>query len=125
MATAFDITILWSVVSDTITFLTGRAEKKKDNVIEAHKVINSAFIKTYHYLRNNRGQYVPNPELAESWNLASAAVMKVDEILGEMLYNKSRFWLDPDLYFNLNRQEEIIELNEVVDEMERLRKKIK
>lgn len=51
--------------------------------------------------------------------------MKVNLELGEMLYQKSRFWLDPDLYFNLNRQSEIIELNHIVDEMERLRIQLK
>lgn len=45
--------------------------------------------------------------------------------LGNMLYTKSRFWLDPNLYFNLGREDEVIELNQIVDEMERLRKKIK
>jgi hypothetical protein len=125
MAAAFDITILWSVVSDTLSFLTGRAEKKKENIIEAHRAINNAFIQTYDYLRNNNGQYIPKPELAEIWNEASAAVLKLDKVLGEMLYSKSRFWLDPDLYMNLNRQDEIIELDQVVEEMEKLRMKLK
>lgn len=124
MATAFDIKILWTVFKDIGTFLTGQAEKKKINTIESHKAINTAFIKTYDYLRNRNGQYIPNPELAEVWNAASAAVMKVDDGLGNMLYYKSRFWLDPQLYINLNREDEIIELNQVVDEMEKLRMKL-
>lgn len=124
MAGTFDIKLLWSVGKDTLTFLSGKADKKKENIIEAHKAINTAFIKTYDYLRNKNGEYVPNPELAEVWNAASAAVMKVDEGMGNTLYYKSRFWLDPDLYFNLNRQDEIIELNQVVAEMEKLRMKL-
>ena len=124
MAGAFDIKLLWSVGKDTLTFLSGKAEKKKENTIEAHKAINTAFIKTYDYLRNKNGEYVPNPELAEVWNAASAAVMKVDEGMGNTLYYKSRFWLDPELYFNLNRQDEIIELNQIVSEMEKLRMKL-
>lgn len=124
MATAFDIKILWTAFKDVGTFLTGQADKKKDNVVNAHKSINTAFIKTYDYLRNRNGQYVPNTELAEIWNQASASVMRVDQGLGEMLYHKSRFWLDPQLYINLNRDSEIIELNQVVEEMERLRIKL-
>lgn len=124
MATAFDIKLLWSVFKDIGTFLTGQADKKKDNVVNAHNSINTAFIKTYDYLRNRNGQYVPNTELAEVWNQASASVMRVDQGLGEMLYHKSRFWLDPQLYINLNRDSEIIELNQIVEEMERLRIKL-
>lgn len=124
MATAFDIKILWTVFKDIGTFLQGQADKKKENIINAHKDINTAFIKTYDYLRNNNGKYVPNTELAEVWNQASASILRVDNYLGNMLYNKSRFWLDPELYINLNRESEIIELNQLVDEMERLRIKL-
>lgn len=52
-------------------------------------------------------------------------MMRVDHNLGNILYYKSRFWLDPELYINLNKQDEIIELNQIVDEMERLRMKLK
>jgi len=124
MASAFDIKILWTVFKDIGTFLSGQADKKKGNTIEAHRAINTAFIKTYDFLRNRKGQYLPNTELAEVWNIASASVMKVDEGLGNMLYYKSRFWLDPQLYINLKREDEIIELNQVVDEMEKLRMKL-
>lgn len=124
MAAAFDIKILWSVIKDTGTFLAGQADKKKDSVINAHKTINTAFIKTYDYLRNNNGKYIPNPQLAEEWNQAAASVMKLNYGLGEMLFHKSRFWTDPQLYINLNRESEIIELNEILDEMERLRMKL-
>lgn len=124
MAGAFEIKILWTVGKDVLSYLSGRADNKKGNTIEAHKAINTAFIKTYDYLRNKKGEYVPNPELAEVWNNASAAVMKIDKDMGNTLYYKSRFWLDPDLYFNLNRAAEIIELNQVVEEMEKLRMKL-
>lgn len=124
MATVIDIKFLWTVFKNIRTFLTSKADKRKDNVVNAHKSINTAFIKTYDYLRNRNGQYVPNTELAEFWNQASASVMRVDPGLGEELYQKSRFWLDPQLYINLNRDTEIIELNQVVDEMERLRIKL-
>ena len=125
MATAFDITILWSVFKDVGTYLTREANTKKENQINAHKEINRAFIKTYNYLRNENGEYTAKPELADVWNEASSAVMKINYDLGNMLYNKSRFWLDPELYINLNRESEIIELNQIIDEMERIRIKLK
>lgn len=125
MATAFDIKILWTVFKDVGSYISGQASKKKEGIAKAHNSINQAFIKTYDYLRNNQGNYVPKPELAEVWSNAASDIMNIDHGLGEMLYNKSRFWLDPELYINLNRQSEIIELNQVVDEMERLRMKLK
>jgi hypothetical protein len=115
MATAFDVKMLWNAFKDTFSYVTGQADKKKENVIQAHKTLNSAFIQTYDYLRNKKGQYITNTDLAEIWNEASAAVMKVDESLGNMLYYKSRFWLDPQSFFDLKKEDEIIE------EMEMLR----
>lgn len=124
MAGSFDIKILWMVVKDIFTHLSGKASEKKTNIIEAHRATNAAFIATYDYLRNNNGAYVPMPALADVWNDASAAVMQVDKSLGNMLYSKSRFWLDPDLYINLGREDEVIELNQLVEEMEKLRMKL-
>lgn len=120
MATAFDIRILYTIFQDVRKSLQNR----KDNTIDAHKSLYTAYIKTYDYLKNKNGQYKPNVELAETWNEASASVMKVDKNLGEMIYFKSRFWLDPELYINLNRDSEILELKEIIDEMERLRIKL-
>lgn len=124
MATPFDIKILVTTFKEIGTFLMGQAGKRKENVINAHEAINTAFIKTYDYLRNKNGQYIPNTDLAEVWNNASASVMRVDKGLGDMLYHKSRFWVHPELYINLNRESEIIELNEIVEEMEMLRMKL-
>jgi hypothetical protein len=121
MATAFDVKMLWNAFKDTFSYVTGQADKKKENVIQAHKTLNSAFIQTYDYLRNKKGQYITNTDLAEIWNEASAAVMKVDESLGNMLYYKSRFWLDPQSFFDLKKEDEIIELNQIIEEMEMLR----
>jgi hypothetical protein len=124
MATVATIGGMIGIVRNILDFLTNQGDKKKANVIEAHRAINTAFIQTYDYLRNRAGEYIPRPDLAEAWNLASAAVMKFDENLGDMLYHKSRFWLDPDLYINLNRDSEVIGLNELVAEMEKLRIKL-
>jgi hypothetical protein len=105
--------------------INAAATKEKEDTIAAHMAVNSAFIKTYHYAKNLGEGNKPNPELAEAWNEASAAVMKIDSSLGEELYSKSRFWLDPNLYLNLGRDGEIIELKEIVDEMEKMRMKLK
>lgn len=125
MATTFDIRILWTLFKDVGSHILGQESKRKEGIAKAHNSINQAFIKTYDYLRNNQGNYIPKPELAEAWSNAASDVMNIDHGLGEMLYNKSRFWLDPELYINLNRQSEIIKLNQIVDEMERLRRKLK
>lgn len=87
-------------------------------MVNAHKSINTKFLKTYDYLRNRNGQCFLNSELTEVWNQASASLMRVDYKLVHMLYNKSRFWLDPQLYINLNRESEIFELCQVFEEME-------
>jgi hypothetical protein len=113
------------LASRAYSLINSVAAKEKEDTIAAHKATNTAFIKTYHYIKNLKGVNAPNPELAEAWNEASAAVMKVNKSLGEELYAKSRFWLDPNLYFDLGREGEIIELKEIVDEMERMRIKIK
>jgi hypothetical protein len=124
MPEVFTISNLLSIVSDVFNFLTDKASAKKENVIMAHSAMNKAFIQTYDYLKNKMGEYKPMPSLADAWNDAATAVMKVNPGLGGILYHKSRFWLDPQLYFNLNRQDEIIELNQIIEEMERLRMKL-
>lgn len=124
MAQIFEIRTLWIVFKDTFTYLTGINEKNRDDIIEAHKATNSAFILTYDYLKNQNGLNRPNLQLAQAWNEAASVVMKVDKSLGEMLYNKSRFWLHPDKYFELGIEDNIIELNDIVEEMEKFRMKI-
>jgi hypothetical protein len=120
MAIPFDLSILWTVVTD----VTGNLTDKKNNTIEALGATRKAFNYTYDYLRNNQGKYTPNMELADLWNEASTKVMKVNKQLGDMLANKSRFWTHPKIYFDLNRTIDVPTLKEVTDEMERLRKLI-
>lgn len=117
----FDLTILWTVVMDVRNSLNNRNE----NTIEALGSVRKAFNYTYDYLRNNRGEYVPNMELADLWNEASTKVMKVNTGLGDMLASKSRFWAHPDIYIELNRTVDIPTLEQITDEMERLRKAIR
>lgn len=66
MAGTFELGSLWIAVKDAFTYLTGKSSEKKTNIIEAHKAVNSAFIKTYDYLRNNEGKNIPQPDLAEA-----------------------------------------------------------
>lgn len=120
MPMPFDLTILWTVVTD----ITGNLSDRKNNTIEALGAVRKAFNYTYNYLKNNRGSYAPNMELADLWNDASTKVMKVNAQLGDMLANKSRFWTHPEIYFELNRALDVPTLKEITDEMERLRKLI-
>ncbi|SNB01920.1 conserved hypothetical protein [Flavobacterium psychrophilum] len=121
MEKLFDLGLLVPIVSDVIKGI----KERKVNRIEALGAIRKAFNHTFNYLRNNNGEYVPNMELADLWNEASTAVMKVDPNLGDMLANKSRFWTHPDIYIQLNNAENILELNHVIDEMERLQMRIR
>lgn len=121
MEKLFDLGLLIPIVSDVIKGV----KERRVNRIEALGSIRKAFNHTYNYLKNNNGDYVANMELADMWNEASTVVMKVDLNLGEMLANKSRFWTHPDIYIQLNNAENIIELNHIIDEMERLRLRIR
>jgi hypothetical protein len=121
MGEIFSLKILWTVLNDVRNILSDRNE----NSIEALGAVRSAFNHTYDYLRNNQGDYKPNMELAELWNIASMKVMKVDKQVGELLGNKSRFWAHPDIYFELNRTVDIPTLNQITDEMEHLQMRIR
>jgi len=111
----------FSLVVDVFKQVSGKRKEK----ITAMGAIRKAFNYTYDYLYNNDGEYLPNMKLADLWNEASTEVMIVNTQLGKTLGMKSRFWAQPDLYIELNRNREIITLKEVVDEMERLQKAIK
>ncbi|MDB5227431.1 MAG: hypothetical protein JWN78_1624 [Bacteroidota bacterium] len=99
MKIPFDITILWSVITDIINSLNDR----NNNTIEALGAIRKAFNYTYDYLENNNGNYTSNLQLADLWNEASTKVMKANKELGDMLGHKSRFWAHPNIYMDLNR----------------------
>lgn len=121
MAHVLDISILWTVVTDIFNI---HRERNNDTIVALGSVRN-AFNHTYNYLRNQNGQYIPNQELAGLWNDASTAVMRVDVNLGEMLARKSRFWIHPDICLELNNADNIIHLNQITDEMERLQMRIR
>lgn len=99
--------------------LKSYSDKHKERVNEAISAIHTAWTRTYDYLKNNNGEYVPNQELSDLWNEAATRTRLVDKELAAQLEDKSRFWIHPDL----PRQERILMLKEIVDEMERLNKK--
>lgn len=117
---SFDFTIFITAIRDVINYL----DKHNEKTIEALGAIRKAFIYTYDYLINNKGNYEPNKELALLWNEASTKVMKVNPQLGDTLASKSRFWIHPNIYIELNRTSEIPTLHEIIDEMERLKNEI-
>ena len=116
-----EIGMLWTVVKDVRALLSA----KNDNTIVALGAVRKAFNYTYDYLVNNQGDYRPNLALADLWNDASTAVMRVDRNLGDMLANKSRFWAHPHIYEELNRSVDVPTLREITDEMDRLRQRIR
>lgn len=121
MNTTFNIVSLWIVIQDVYKNLGGREEK----TIEALRLTRKAFNYTYDYLKNKNGKYIPKTDLADLWNDAASAVLKVDRNLGDMLANKSRFWTHPNIYLELGREKEVPELKQIVAEMERLRMKLR
>lgn len=64
-------------------------------------------------------------EISDLWNEASEKVGVVDPVLGEILGNKSRFWSDRELFIGMGKEKEIMSLNEVVSEIDRLYIKLK
>lgn len=115
MSALADIKLLGWVIDKLITY----SDKNKVRVNDAIAAINAAWTRTYDYLRNQDGDYVPNQELSDLWNEASRATRMVDEDLASQLKDKSRFWIHPDL----PRQKRILLLTEITDESERLEKR--
>lgn len=99
--------------------LAAYSDKHKERVSGAISAIHSAWTRTYDYLRNQSGDYVPNQELSDLWNEAAHKTRLVNPELASQLQDKSRFWIHPDL----PRQRRILLLTEIVDELERLNKK--
>lgn len=123
MDLGFNITLLLHAVKE---FYEKKFPRNTDDVITAITTMNEAVIDTHDYLYNQHGGiYVSNPALARKWNLASAAVRKIDWQLGDLLFNKSRFWTDPKSFVQSGTVHEVMQLEEVKKEIDRLRRKIK
>jgi hypothetical protein len=115
MSAVADIKLLAWVLDKLATY----SEKHKEQVSEAINAIHAAWTRTYDYLKNKNGEYVPNQELSDLWNEAAHRTRLVNSDLASQLQDKSRFWIHPDL----PRQRRILLLTEIVDELERLNKR--
>ena len=112
-----DINILSGVIDKLLQF----NDKKQVRVNDAITSITKAWTYTYNYIRNEKGEYVPNQELSDLWNDAASKTRLVDYELGKQLTDKARFWIHPDM----PRQNRILRLTEITDEIERLEMKLR
>lgn len=108
-------------ISWAVDKLRTYSEKNKVRTNEALTAIHAAWTRTYDYLRNKDGVYVANQELSDLWNKAAGKTRLIDSELADQLSDKSRFWIHP----NMPRQNTIINLVELTDEMEKLNRKLK
>lgn len=108
------------ILGDIIDMLLQRRDRDRVRVNEAITSISFAWTHTYDYLRNNQGEFVHNQELSDLWLTAAGKTRLVDLHLANQLQDKARFWIHP----NLPRQNNILLLTEVVDEIERLNRKL-
>lgn len=110
-----DLNFLSAIVDKLLQY----SDKHKVRVNDAMTSIAKAWNYTYNYLRNERGEYIPNQQLSDLWNEAASKTRLIDKELARQLSDKSRFWIHPDI----PRQNRILLLTEVTDEIERLNKK--
>lgn len=110
-----DISILTAIVDKLLQY----SDKHKARVNDAITSISKAWSYTYNYLRNENGKYIANQQLSDLWNEAASKTRLINPDLAQQLSDKSRFWIHP----NLPRQNRILLLTEVIDEIERLNKK--
>lgn len=112
-----DIKILSVVVDKLLQY----SDKHKVRVNDAITAISKAWNFTYDYLYNQKGEIVIKTDLADLWNEAADKTRLVNPSLGRKLKEKGRFWIHP----NLPRQNRILRLKEITDEIERLEKKLR
>lgn len=117
---------LFGIITDLYKYLNGKSAALQEDILAAEAAINKAYIETYDYLIHKRGKYKPNKSLAHLWSEAATAVSKTNEELGRRLINKSMFWLHPELYVEeLNKEEAVPELEELIEEMKKMREKMR
>lgn len=115
MSAIADILLLGGIIDKIKTY----SDKHKVRVNEAIASIQNAWSHTYDYLRNQDGNYIPNQELSDLWNEAAMKTRLVNKELASQLQDKARFWIHPDL----PRQNRILLLTEIQDELERLNRR--
>ena len=112
-----DINILSGIVDKLLQY----SDKQQVRVNDSITAISNAWTYTYNYLRNEKGEYIPNQKLSDLWNEAASKTRLVNIELARQLKDKSRFWIHPDM----PRQNRILLLTEITDEIERLERKLK
>lgn len=112
-----DINILSGIVDKLLQY----SDNQQVRVNDAITAISKAWTYTFNYLRNENGEYVPNQQLSDLWNEAASKARLVNIELARQLKDKSRFWIHPDM----PRQNRILLLTEITDEVERLEKKLR
>lgn len=112
-----DINILSGIVDKLLQY----SDKHQVRVNDAITAISKAWTYTFNYLRNENGEYVPNQQLSDLWNEAASKTRLVNIELAGQLKDKARFWIHPDM----PRQNRILLLTEITDEVERLEKKLR
>lgn len=90
--------ILWTL-KEVLT-LSEKSRAKKDKVTEAIVSIQTAIIETRKYINENG--YNPNTELSKLWLTAFEKTEKAEiyskNEFPEYLYNKARFWGNPEVW---------------------------
>lgn len=111
---------LWVIAEIVPSIASYRLDKKKVQN-EAVAAMRKALNKTRVFLR--KPDFSNTDELtiiSELWNEASMKVGIVDPQVGRILGDKSRFWSDHKLFIDLGKDNEIISLNDVISEIDKL-----
>ena len=115
---------IWAIKEVLPGIATYRLEKKKAQ---------SATVAAKRKALNRTRVFFKNPDfsnteeltnISDLWSNASEKVGVIDSHLGRILGDKSRFWSDHELFVALGREKDIISLNDVVSEIDKLYNKM-
>jgi hypothetical protein len=116
--------LVWAITQVLPEIASYQLEKKRSKN-EATGAMRKALNRTRIFLRNpdfsNTNELI---EISDLWNEASMKVGVINPRLGEILGTKSRFWGDHELFVSIGRDKEVISLNDVVSEIEKLYSKM-
>lgn len=111
---------LWAIAEVVPSIASYRLERRKVQS-EAASAMRKALNRTRVFLRDPDFTDTDKlTEISDLWNDASEKVGIIDSRLGDILGTKSRFWSDHELFIALGKDKEVIKLNEVVSEIDRL-----
>jgi hypothetical protein len=115
---------IWAIAEVMPAIASYRLEKKKvENAAAA--TMRKALNRTRIFLRDpDFSDTNKLTEISDLWNDASEKVGVLDSRLGDILGTKSRFWSDHELFIALGKDKEVIKLNDVVSEIDRLYQKM-